>query len=284
MNLELSLPVSSEQELPWEALFALFETIALRYTKVESSSLPKELAEALLHSVCYTLGPALAAPPGGSLLPAYEAGVVRTAKKVRQTKRRWQVARLSLPKVVSLSARETLFSIGTFFENYDARFFAHAIPCDVDYQLCHPVPETLLGVDYVSEYLSRICIENDFLRLFPPERVDALLERACPDYRYRIDNLYAPIAANALALALLGEAAQGLCVTREMQHLLLAQFAPLTLQQQYAALRRAADMLCVALSITNPAAQKYLLATADALVPRIAAALATGSLAEVFYA
>ena len=39
----------------------LLQTIALRYTKEESSSLPKEFAEELLRSICYTLGPEFAA-------------------------------------------------------------------------------------------------------------------------------------------------------------------------------------------------------------------------------
>lgn len=273
---------AAQHETPWEALFLLLQTVALRYTKEESSSLPKELAEELLRSLCYTLGPALSALPEGSLLPLYEAGVARTEEAVRACRRRWQIARLSLPKVASLSCRETLSSIGTFFERYDARFFAHAIPCDIDYQLCQPVPETLLGVDYVAEYLSRLCIENDFLRLFAPERLDALLSRACPDYRFRINNLYAPAAANALGLALAGEDVRGLSVPEAAERRIAARLQPCSVQQCHAALREAADAVSDALAIKSPAAQNYLLAAADALVPRIRAALAGGSLAEVF--
>lgn len=227
MKPSLSPAASAGREMPWDALFMLLQTIALRYTKEESSSLPKELAEELLRSICYTLGPELAALPVGPLLPLYEAGVARTENAVRACRRRWQVARLSLPKTTSLSCRETLSSIGTFFQNYDARFFAHEIPCDIDYQLCLPVPETFLGVDYVSEYLSRLCIENDFLRLFPAERADALLMHACPDYRFRIDNLYSPVATNALGLALAGMEVRGLSVPAAACQRTAALLAPL---------------------------------------------------------
>ena len=135
MNPSLSPAASAGRETPWDALFMLLQTIALRYTKEESSSLPKELAEELLRFICYTLGPEFAALPAAPLLPLYEAGVARTENAVRACRRRWQVARLSLPKTASLSCRETLSSIGTFFQNYNARFFAHEIPCDIDYQL-----------------------------------------------------------------------------------------------------------------------------------------------------
>lgn len=268
---------AAQREAPWEALFLLLQTVALRYTKGESSSLPKELAEELLRSLCYTLGPALSAPPEGPLLPLYEAGVARTEEAVRACRRRWQIARLSLPKVTSLSCRETLSSIGAFFQRYDARFFAHAIPCDIDYQLCHPVPETLLGVDHVAEYLSRLCIENDFLRLFPPERLDGLLARACPDYRFRIDNLYDPVAACALGLALAGEDVRSLSMSAATERRIAARLRPCSAQQCHAALREAADTVAGALAIKSPAAQRYLLAEADALVPRIRAALAGNS-------
>lgn len=282
MKPSLSPAASAGREMPWDALFMLLQTIALRYTKEESSSLPKELAEELLRSICYTLSPELAALPVGPLLPLYEAGVARTENAVRACRRRWQVARLSLPKTTSLSCRETLSSIGTFFQNYDARFFAHEIPCDIDYQLCLPVPETFLGVDYVSEYLSRLCIENDFLRLFPAERADALLMRACPDYRFRINNLYSPVATNALGLALAGMEVHGLSVPAAACRRAAALLAPCSTQETHAALRRAADGVCTALGINGPAAQSYLLAAADALVPRVTAALAGEGLGRVF--
>lgn len=282
MNPSLSPAASAGRETPWDALFMLLQTIALRYTKEESSSLPKELAEELLRFICYTLGPEFAALPAAPLLPLYEAGVARTENAVRACRRRWQVARLSLPKTASLSCRETISSIGTFFQNYNARFFAHEIPCDIDYQLCLPVPETFLGVDYVSEYLSRLCIENDFLRLFPAERADALLMRACPDYRFRINNLYSPVATNALGLALAGMEVRGLSVPAAACRRAAALLVPCSTHETHAALRRAADGVCTALGINGPAAQSYLLAAADALVPRVTAALAGNGLTEVF--
>jgi hypothetical protein len=72
------------------------------------------------------------------------------------------------------------------------------VPCDIDYQLCRPVPEDLLGVEYVNEYLRRVVLENDFLRRFPKEPVIKLLENYCPDYRGLLINLYEPVATNAL--------------------------------------------------------------------------------------
>ena len=50
MKPSLSPAASAGREMPWDALFMLLQTIALRYTKEESSSLPKELAEELLRS------------------------------------------------------------------------------------------------------------------------------------------------------------------------------------------------------------------------------------------
>ena len=63
------------------------------------------------------------------------------------------------------------------------------------------MPETLRGVDYVNDWLRRLCLEQNFLDRFDPALVRAVLDRSCPDYRGLLINLYEPIAVNALGLA-----------------------------------------------------------------------------------
>ena len=66
------------------------------------------------------------------------------------------------------------------------------------------VSESLLGINYVNQYLDRLAAENSLLTRLPQGEVRAVLERSCPDWRGLLVNLYAPAAANALARTLLG--------------------------------------------------------------------------------
>lgn len=59
---------------------------------------------------------------------------------------------------------------------------AHQVPCIFDYPLRHPVPETLLGVDYINEHLGRPLVEFDFLGRFESRTCMGVLERSGPDY------------------------------------------------------------------------------------------------------
>ena len=76
--------------------------------------------------------------------------------------------------------------------------------CDIDYQLSQSVSESLLGINYVNQYLARLAAENSLLTRLPQGEVRAVLERSCPDWRGLLVNLYAPAAANVLARTLLG--------------------------------------------------------------------------------
>jgi len=59
---------------------------------------------------------------------------------------------------------------------------AHQVPCIFDYPLRHPVPETLLGVDYINEHLGRLLVEFDFLGRFESRTCMGVLERSGPDH------------------------------------------------------------------------------------------------------
>ena len=119
------------------------------------------------------------------------------ALSARQTAARtlllWRsLAAAPLPENRSL--HDTLRSIGKGFRRYDTRFFPQRFPCDIDYQLALPVPESLLGIDYVNRYLTHLTAESILLSALPRQEVRAALERSCPDWRGLLINLYAPSA------------------------------------------------------------------------------------------
>ena len=65
---------------------------------------------------------------------------------------------------------------------------------DIDYQLSQSVSESLLGINYVNQYLTRLAAENSLLTRLPQGEVRAVLERSCPDWRGLLVN-FSPVAA-----------------------------------------------------------------------------------------
>jgi len=259
------------------------------YTMGDSSSVRIETAQELLHSACYVLRIDLNGNP--SVLKSvldwdldcrFADGIKAVEQKIQTAGRLWQAACISIPKIENISLHATLKSIGSFSKRYHYRYFAHEIPCDIDYQLCHPVPETLLGVDYIIEYLRRILIEQDFLRRFEPALCIGLLDAYYPDYKGLLINLYEPIATNAIGLALIDSDPLKLDISSQEQERIAAILEPLPRKQSICALHSAASSVCSTLKIRRPVVRQYLRRLAAGLYPRIHAALSVGNLDGVF--
>ncbi|WRS26655.1 DUF6179 domain-containing protein [Oscillospiraceae bacterium MB08-C2-2] len=259
------------------------------YTMGDSSSVRTETAQELLNSACYLLGIHLDGDPSAlkavldwDLDIRFNDGIKTVEEKIKTAQDLWEAACISLPQLENLSLTSTLRSIGSFSRRYHYRYFAHEIPCDIDYQLCQPVPETLLGVDYILEYLRRIVIEQDFLSRLDPALCVGVLSAYCPDYRGLLINLYEPVATNAIGLALIGGDIHRLNVLPQERERMEALLRPLSKKQSVSSLRCAASGVCEALNIRQPAAQRYLKKLAEDLYPRIHAALSAGSLEGIF--
>lgn len=228
MTNELTRPLTDAEERLWQEKLAalLVRQIAL-YTANESSSVPTAAAQELLRGVLFFLAvpeePEASSRPEdvGSRYEADRAARIRTllscdladelARGQRRAQRNatltialWRKVVAALPPLENRSLCDTLRSIGRGFHRYDTRFFPQRFDCDIDYQLAVPVSESLLGINYVNRYLIDLAAENILLTRLPQGEVRAVLERSCPDWRGLLVNLYAPVAANALARTLLG--------------------------------------------------------------------------------
>jgi len=270
-------------------LMGLLSSQAARYTTGDSSSVREETARELLSSIRFTLDLGLRdrGLPASALVSAdldglFSQGIGLIEKKLEAFDRLYEAACLGALELENLSYRDTLKSLGFFRRRYDYRLFAHAVPCDIDYQLCLPVPETLSGVEYVNEYLRRVVLENDFLRRFPKKPVIGLLESYCPDWQGLLINLYEPVAANALGLALLGRDVRALDISDEVRDKIAGTLAPLSEDTLRGALGDAAAKACAMLNLRDTGARDYLARTADALCPRLDTALSSGGLDGIF--
>lgn len=283
-------PLSPEEQLLLQQqLLSLLARQTAHYTAGESSSVPVETAERLLRSICFTLHihpesdsgeyRALLGQDMGVLLAR---GIEQLQQKLADGQALWTALVTHLPPVTNIALRDTLQSIGTFWGRYDLRFLAQEIPCDIDYQLARPVPETLQGVDYVNRYLQHLAIESDFLCRFRKEALVPLLRAYCPDYNGLLINLYEPAAANAVGLALLGESPEMLDIAPEVRGELEELFAHQTKQEIRETLAAGARQLADMLAIQSPMAREYLRGCTEDLAPRIATARDHGGLSGIF--
>jgi len=140
------------------------------------------------------------------LAAQFDRGVERIKHKAEQTRALWSQVHASVPRPTSRSMLDTLKSIGRSFDLYDPVLSAHVVPCDIDYQLALPVPDSLLGIDYVHEYLRRLSIENSLLVHIEPGALTSLLDSWMPDWRDLVVNLYEPAAYALLKSALMANA------------------------------------------------------------------------------
>lgn len=281
-ELPLRLLTAEENLMLQERVWSLLVWQTARYTMGDSTSVPAETARALLESIRVSLelyiGENGLSPE--ALLREEPEGLLRAAETAvrRQVERaRLQYARARRCRFQEESAAltDTLTSVSGFFRDYDARYFAAELPCDIDYQLCHPVPEETRGVLYLREYLRRLLTEDAFLRRFDPAAVRRLLSAVCPTHRELLVNLYEPVADAALGLTLTEGALAGLDMTAAGQGALTELLSPRRPAERLHLLDCAAQTLARRLELP-PFGAAYLRKTARGLHPRMEAVLEAG--------
>ena len=203
-------------------------------------------------------------------------GQKRIRRKMQFARRLWQRLAVSGAAGESRALGATLLGIGEFWRRYDWRFAAHEIPCGIDYPLALPVPESLQGADYLTEWLSRLDTEVRFQSAFPAAARSAAWDRFHPE-RYDLPlNLYEPLAADALCLFALGREVRALMVGPGERRAFAGRLALLTEGETEAALRRWAEGLGETLELPEGRDRRYLTDYARTLLPRIRTAAAGG--------
>ena len=289
-NGNLSQALTEEDEINIQSkLWQLLKRRTELYTMGEHSSVRVETAQELLQSINFCLDLYLKQSGSTKKLLAeadleelFALGQKVLEEKLELGKKLYNAALVNAPKIENLSYRDTLRGIGGFFKRYDYRFFAHLIPCDIDYQLCNPVKDSLQGVEYINAYLGRIIVENDFIGRFETKRVESLLGSCCSDYKGLLINLYAPVAANAVGLALINRDVRTLSITASEIERLSKLFEPLSATPAKKVLHEAALRVCAELQISDPSSVRYLRKTAEELFSRIESALPHGNLNGIF--
>lgn len=226
--------------------------------------------------------PAVRALLEAGIEATFDHALESVGAQVAQYSQLWEEVCLSTPLLESIALKDTLESLKDFPAQYDYRYFAHEIPSDIDYPLAHPVSESLQGVQYVTEYLKRLLIENTFMEKFELDLCAQVLRKVDVEYRELLLNLYEPIAINAIGLALADRNIFSLNVKAHIRQMLLGKLEGSSKQQLDTMLKQAASEIGATTRIDDERTALYLTKTALDLCPRIMAGLKRKSLDGIF--
>ena len=256
-----------------EALYSLLSAQCKSFTGGQSSSLSVETVEALLSSICFSLScfankygqnALLEIPPEKAL-----EGARDILKKRIQLCKTLYLTLLRLPfQPDNVSYRDTVNGMENFFKKYDYYFFADQIPCDIDYQLCLPVSESLWGVEFLTEYIKRLICEGRFCGAFQRYEITALLANFGSRNDELLINVFTPVLSNALGRVLLGHDISTLEVTPDGIEKLFSMFAGLKYEEALPIVDKASKLLCSRVGFSGYNAE-YVTESARTLIPRI---------------
>ena len=256
-----------------EALYILLSAQCKSFTGGQSSSLSVETVEALLSSICFSLScfankygqnALLKIPPEKAL-----EGARDILKKRIQLCKTLYLTLLRLPfQPDNVSYRDTVNGMENFFKKYDYYFFADQIPCDIDYQLCLPVSESLWGVEFLTEYIKRLICEGRFCGAFQRYEITVLLANFGSRNDELLINVFTPVLSNALGRVLLGHDISTLEVTPDGIEKLFSMFAGLKYEEALPIVDKASKLLCSRVGFSGYNAE-YVTESARTLIPRI---------------
>ncbi len=263
-------PVLSDAETAavHRKLWDLLGRLAINYTGAGSSSVRAETAQALLQSACFLIGLSLG---DGAAPAALKKQLIDedNYEKLFQKGLEAVTSRIETGKALLIKAKETQIKInnaaytGTtgevekFFARYNYCYFAHEIPCMLDYPLAVSVDEKLLGIEYIHAYLSRLILENEFCAGFDARTVRRLVGRVCPDGG--LISIYEAVVIQAVALTLIKGDVFSLDVTEGARRAVQSALISDAMRERWLA---AAESLCILFDLEDDA-KAYLKKTAE---------------------
>lgn len=253
-------------------LWALLAKRTQRFTMDDSSSVPVETAQRLLHSVCFCIGLELWGSGGlqraarrliaAGVSPLFEKGRGRVKELLRKGRGLLEELKNTAYPTNNRAFRDTVFhALPAFFAHYDPDFLAHEIPCSIDYPLSYAV-EGLEGVQYINEYIHRLLLENGFLARFDAEYVRRLLRGYCREPDEQLINLFEPVFTNAVGLALLQKDCMALNILDGDRYALLLLLRGCSGEELALRITEAVGRVCETAGIGNDSAVRAYLAHA----------------------
>lgn len=275
-----------EQQQYYLKLLELLTWQSAKYNGMDSTSMPVETARELLASLVYTLS--VAAREDGmsdnELLQSDFREVIGRGQEILNQKRitlelSWSALCLEAPNIPNVYYVDTMKNLGEFFKHYELYYFAHQIPCSIDYPLLGPIEESVQGISFIEEYMRRIRMENQLLNFFRTEIVTLFLKRVQVNYREEYGNLSEPVLVNAIGRVICGLGPDSLDLTEQEVALLAKIFTEKSAAEIRELLFRAMERICEIASVEEVT---YFEEFLHSLALRIEIAVREGNLTNIF--
>ena len=202
-----------------EELLPVVTELAKKYTANESSSVPYHVAQMLMEAVIYcveeyemSFSHGLRAETPPPVHEVYKAGYEAVLQKVYGAKTLYEELLREFQDYGCGNYKNTVLKgMPQFFVRYDPVFCPQDHLLTLDYPLLWENC-SLRGVDRIEEYLRGLSLEKEFLNLFDPENLRALLKRQQGRDRVPyMGNLCELALANAIGCFIAGSPAGSLC-------------------------------------------------------------------------
>lgn len=179
-------------EYTLEELLPIVEMLTEKYTSNESTSITYETARRLMEAAMYCIkrleskDNAIFTNEKLEAFNAYKEGYNMVIAKVYQAKEVYEHIIVDFFDYGCRNLYDTIIKgMPEFFLRYDPLFHPQDQLLTLDYQTIATVNE-LSGIDAIYQYLRNIQLELEFLKAFPKEAIEQLLEQKVADY----ENLY----------------------------------------------------------------------------------------------
>ena len=280
---------SEDKEIIQIKLWTLLGKVTQRYTMNDSSSVPIEVAEELLKSICFLLNKSMEDSKS-------KIKLLKDEELEEVWKNSWKGVEKDIAKskdllekvintsicIENISYDDTVLEIARGLKFYDYRFLAHEVPCSIDYQLSNPVSEKLQGIDFINEYLKRLLFENEFCNNFDKAKIIELLKSYCEDYQELLINIFEPVFTNIIGLEVLGSDIYKIEIEDVERKVLLFIFNKMDKSEIKKEIITACNSICNKLKISKEDEIKYMKETALNLLPRIEVGIKNNSLENIF--
>lgn len=280
---------NEEKEIIQIRLWELLGKVTERYTMGDSSSVPVEVTEELFKSICFLLNKEMKKSKdkidllkSEDLQEVWKISWKTIEEDIKKGKALLEEVIRSSVGIENISYNDTVMEIGKGIKSYDFRFFAHEIPCSIDYQLSNPVSEELQGIDFINEYLKRLLFENKFCNNFDKEKVIKVLKSYCEDYEGLLINIFEPVLTNVIGLNILEANIFDLEITNYERKILLDIFKEINIEEIQEKLIESCDDICKSLKINESYEIEYMKTTALNLLPRIEEGIKNNNLKNIF--
>ncbi len=201
-----------------------------RYTGGESSSVKIETAQGLLQSICYQISMYLKSIPcmekklevinKEKVSELFYHGMDRIISSKKEAQILLEQIQGHALRIENIAYQDTIFhGIVDFFHDYNIEFAAQDNPGSIDYPLCRTI-ERLTGIEFISEYLKRLWIENEFCLKFDPDKIQCLLNGFHKENVEMLINIFELIFTNALGCTLVGNDCRSLNIRPQEMTLL----------------------------------------------------------------